>query len=59
MTANDPRPTPDGDTRLPDFVAAVRPLFDRGLVALDFDGTLAPIVRDPESSRCFYVLESR
>lgn len=30
---------------------AVAAVVDRALVALDFDGTLAPIVRDPEASR--------
>lgn len=43
----DPAPDPLDDPRL----AAVAAGLDGGLVALDFDGTLAPIVRDPESSR--------
>lgn len=36
---------------LPGIVAAVRPQLARALVALDFDGTLAPIVPDPADSR--------
>jgi trehalose 6-phosphate phosphatase len=36
---------------LPGIVAAVRPQLTRTLVALDFDGTLAPIVPDPADSR--------
>lgn len=36
---------------LPEIVAAVRRDLPRALVALDFDGTLAPIVTDPADSR--------
>jgi trehalose 6-phosphate phosphatase len=36
---------------LPGIVAAVRPQLAQALVALDFDGTLAPIVPDPADSR--------
>jgi trehalose 6-phosphate phosphatase len=36
---------------LPGIVAAVRPHLAHALVALDFDGTLAPIVPDPADSR--------
>jgi trehalose 6-phosphate phosphatase len=36
---------------LPGIVAAVRPHLSHTLVALDFDGTLAPIVPDPADSR--------
>ena len=32
-------------------VDALRPLLSGALIATDFDGTLAPIVRDPDSSR--------
>lgn len=41
-----PPSVPGGDP-----LAAVRPVLDRTLVALDFDGTLAPIVRRPEDAR--------
>ncbi|HJQ44033.1 MAG TPA: trehalose-phosphatase [Jatrophihabitantaceae bacterium] len=34
-----------------ELVAAFRPHLDGALIALDFDGTLAPIVRDPATSR--------
>ncbi len=36
---------------LEQFVADVRPLVADSLIALDFDGTLAPIVDDPSSSQ--------
>jgi trehalose 6-phosphate phosphatase len=36
---------------LPGIVAAVRPHLTHALIALDFDGTLAPIVPDPADSR--------
>lgn len=49
MTAPSPTPAPDpfAGHDLEALAAALR----HGLVALDFDGTLAPIVRDPETSR--------
>ncbi|MHA3704558.1 trehalose-phosphatase [Jatrophihabitans sp. YIM 134969] len=49
MTADDARTSPDpaDDPRLEQLAARIA----GGLVALDFDGTLAPIVRDPETSR--------
>jgi trehalose 6-phosphate phosphatase len=37
--------------QLAEIVSAVRPLLDRALVATDFDGTLAPLVLDPTTSR--------
>ena len=36
---------------LAEFIDAFRPLRDGALVALDFDGTLSPIVPDPTASR--------
>lgn len=34
-----------------DLVHDIRPLLDRAVVATDFDGTLAPLTADPDSSR--------
>ena len=34
-----------------EIVAALRPVLDGALIATDFDGTLAPLIRDPEQSR--------
>jgi trehalose 6-phosphate phosphatase len=34
-----------------DLVHEIRPLLDRAVVATDFDGTLAPLTPDPESSQ--------
>jgi trehalose 6-phosphate phosphatase len=36
--------------QLDEVVASLRPHIDRALVATDFDGTLAPLVLDPETS---------
>lgn len=41
----------DGTVQVADFVTAFRPLRHAALIALDFDGTLAPIVADPTTSR--------
>jgi trehalose 6-phosphate phosphatase len=41
----------DGRMRPDEVIAELRPRLDGALIATDFDGTLAPIVADPESSR--------
>ncbi len=41
----------DGRVQPAEIVAALSPLLDGALVATDFDGTLAPLVADPDRSR--------
>jgi trehalose 6-phosphate phosphatase len=41
----------DGRMRPDEVIAELRPRLDGALIATDFDGTLAPIVADPEDSR--------
>jgi trehalose 6-phosphate phosphatase len=41
----------DGRVRADEIVAALRPLLPGALVAMDFDGTIAPIVDHPEDAR--------
>src|SRR4051812_36739777 len=41
----------DGRMQPEEVIAELRPLLAGALIATDFDGTLAPIVDDPEDSR--------